>query len=72
MDSITFTPPPNHRKSKSCGTCSEWEWGYEGEGKCLKYPAEISAGILYYTIYENESSTRMCDDWAEIGINNAS
>lgn len=25
---------PGLTKSRSCGTCRFWEWGYEGAGKC--------------------------------------
>ncbi len=65
MKSITFTEPPNHRTSQSCGTCAHWEWGYEGEGACQKHPETVTTSAGGYTqIYEGENSIMLCDDWA--------
>jgi hypothetical protein len=60
---VTFTAPPNHRASQSCGTCTHWTWGYEGEGNCGKFPATVTGGGTSHTIYEGEYSTMMCDAW---------
>jgi hypothetical protein len=66
MKSVTFTEPPNHRASQSCGTCKHWERDYEGEGACQKYPEEVSTpSDVFMQIYEGESSTMLCDDWTK-------
>lgn len=54
-------------RSRSCGTCSFWDWGYEGEGDCKKY------GSVAIIIDDEErtinrglnapGSTDICDDF---------
>jgi hypothetical protein len=53
--------PPNYREAQCCGTCVQWEWGYEGEGKCNKYPEYKAPDFT--TIYDSYS-WKVCDEWA--------
>lgn len=55
--------PPNLRAGKCCGTCAHWEWGYEGEGQCKKFPIRYSKKT--FKASHDEHSAFVCDAWEE-------
>jgi len=59
-----FVPPPNLRRAISCGTCEHWQWGYEGEGTCKKYPDN-------YDKNHWGDSNDLCDDYSNPSANAA-
>jgi len=62
--SVTFTAPPNFTSAKCCGNCAHWQWGYEGEGDCTKYPEHVSTPTGYHDVWSGACSTGLCDDYA--------
>lgn len=48
--------PPNLRDAQCCGMCQHWQWGYEGEGDCGKYPDGGTA--KHYN-----DATNICDEF---------
>lgn len=66
MPDVTFKAPPNYRAGgKCCGNCKRWEWAYEGEGECAKYPVHVETGADSFDIYESGHSVMVCDDWED-------
>lgn len=53
---MTAKKPPNYRDATCCGTCAHWEWGYEGEGECRRYPDD-------FEIRHFGDATSICADW---------
>jgi len=57
-------PIPGKRKSNSCGNCSFWEWGYEGEGECEKFSVvTITIDDEDMNIDRTIDSTDICDEF---------
>jgi len=62
--------PPNLRQSKSCATCVHWQWGWEGEGECTKWPESRMvkrrkgpyAGEEERSYNYHGASFKLCDD----------
>ena len=69
-----FLPvPPGHRQARCCGTCVNWEWGYEGVGECKLFPDDMSEWTSEppwprrlrssdESLHTNHS-TMLCDRW---------
>lgn len=66
MSTVTFTAPPGYRTAQCCGTCKNWEWGYEGAGNCNKFPTSLtSSNSTSFEIYSGDNSGAVCDAWEE-------